>query len=87
MIHQIRLVCQNCHPDKTNGKHILVGYGFGDNHPIMGRLDPSRSGQELGCTSCHNPHSSGKKFLFVNDRPNSPDNLCFLCHTKVKVQS
>lgn len=83
---QIRLVCQNCHPDKTNGKHILGGYGFGDNHPIMGHLDPSHRGQELGCSSCHNPHSSGKKALLVNDEPNSPENLCLLCHTKIMVR-
>jgi predicted CXXCH cytochrome family protein len=87
LTQQIRLVCQNCHPDRTSGKHILGGYGFGDNHPIMGRLDPSRKGQELGCTSCHDPHSSGRKFLLVNDRPNSPENLCFLCHTKIMVRS
>lgn len=83
---QIRLVCQNCHPDRTNGKHILGGYGFGDNHPIMGPLDPSRRGQELGRSSCHNPHSSGKKALLVNDEPNSPENFCLLCHTKITVR-
>lgn len=86
LTQQIREVCRNCHPDKTNGKHILGGYGFGDNHPIRGHLDPSRKGQELGCTSCHNPHSSDKKVLLVNDGPNSPENLCLLCHTKITVR-
>jgi predicted CXXCH cytochrome family protein len=86
LTRQIRVVCQNCHPDKTNGKHILGGYGFGDNHPIMGHLDPSRKGQELGCTSCHNPHSSEKKVLLINDGPDSPANLCLQCHTKITVR-
>lgn len=86
LTQQVLSVCQTCHPDKTNGKHILGGHGFGDNHPIMGHLDPSRKGQELGCSSCHNPHSSGKKALLVNDEPNSPANLCLLCHTKITVR-
>jgi predicted CXXCH cytochrome family protein len=82
----VPFICQNCHPDKTSGKHILGGYGFGDNHPIQGRIDPSRKGQELGCASCHNPHSSQKKNLFVNDEAGSPENLCLLCHSKVAVR-
>jgi predicted CXXCH cytochrome family protein len=52
----------------------------------MGHLDPSRKGQELGCTSCHNPHSSEKKVLLVNDGPDSPANLCHQCHTKITVR-
>jgi predicted CXXCH cytochrome family protein len=79
-------LCQNCHPDKTNGKHILGGYGLGDDHPIQGRIDPSRKGKELGCVSCHNPHSSGKKNLFVNDEANRPANLCLICHIKLTVR-
>jgi predicted CXXCH cytochrome family protein len=79
-------LCQSCHPDKTNGKHILGGYGLGDNHPIQGRIDPSRKGHELGCSSCHHPHSSRKKNLLVNDEANSPANLCLVCHTKITVR-
>ena len=79
-------ICQNCHPDKNNGKHILAGYGFGDNHPIQGRLDPTRKGRELGCVSCHDPHSSSGRTLFVNDEASGSGNLCLLCHTKVTVR-
>ena len=79
-------VCQNCHPDKTNGKHILGGYGFGNDHPIQGRIDPSRKGRELGCVSCHDPHASQKTMLFVNDEAGNPENLCQLCHSKVTVR-
>lgn len=86
LTQQVPVVCRTCHPDKTNGKHILGGYGFGDNHPIMGYLDPSRKGQELGCSSCHDPHSSGKKALLVNDEQNSPENICLLCHTRITVR-
>jgi len=82
----VPFICQNCHPDKTNGKHILGSYGFGDNHPIQGRIDPSRKGQELGCASCHNAHSSQKKNLLVNDEAGSPENICLLCHSKVTVR-
>jgi predicted CXXCH cytochrome family protein len=80
------LLCQNCHPDKTNGKHILRAYGFGDNHPIQGRLDPIKKGRELSCVSCHNPHSSRKKGLLVNDAASSPAEICLVCHTKITVR-
>ena len=79
-------LCQNCHPDKINGKHILAGYGFGDNHPILGRIDPIRKGRELGCASCHDPHSSAKPHLFVNSEASDPDNLCMACHRKITVR-
>ena len=79
-------LCQNCHPDKTNGRHILQTFGFGDDHPIQGRIDPSRRGRELSCVSCHNPHSSGKKSLLVNDAASSPAVICLLCHTKITVR-
>jgi predicted CXXCH cytochrome family protein len=82
----VPFLCQNCHPDKTTGKHVLAGYGFVDNHPIHGRIDPSRKGRELGCVSCHRPHSSRKKNLLVNDDPASPASICMICHTKVTVR-
>jgi len=86
LTQQLPFLCQTCHPDKTDGKHVLGKYGFGDNHPIQGRIDPSRKGKELSCVSCHDPHSSGKKYHFVNDTANSPANLCLVCHTRVTVR-
>jgi predicted CXXCH cytochrome family protein len=79
-------LCLNCHPDKINGKHVFGSYTLGDNHPIQGRIDPRRKGRELGCVSCHNPHSSRKKYLHVNDEDTSPANICLICHTKVTVR-
>jgi len=79
-------LCTGCHPDKNSGRHILGGYGLGDNHPIRGQLDPAMKGRELGCTSCHHPHASGRKNLFINDTENAPDNLCLRCHIKITVR-
>jgi len=36
--------------------------------------DPDKPGKELGCTSCHDPHSSDYKRLFTAQR------LCLKCH-------
>lgn len=34
-----------------------------------------------GCTVCHNPHGSGKRFLLVSD----PRDFCLYCHDKAAV--
>lgn len=78
-------LCVTCHDDKSSGKHVIGGFGFGDMHPTRGIPDPVRDGRELSCTSCHNPHSSSLKHLFVNDTL-SPDNLCSMCHKKITIQ-
>jgi predicted CXXCH cytochrome family protein len=78
-------LCGVCHDGKSSGKHILAGYGLGDRHPASGRPDPARSGKELSCASCHNPHSSYGKFLFLDEAVKS-GNLCLLCHKKTIVR-
>jgi len=78
-------LCGTCHEGKTSGKHILAGYGLGDKHSTKGRPDPSRPGKEMSCTSCHSPHSSNGKFLFLDEAVHS-GNLCLLCHKKVIVR-
>lgn len=78
-------LCLMCHPDKTSGSHVLTGLGFGDKHPMSGKPDPSRKGRELSCTSCHNPHSSARRALFVSEGAKT-ENLCLLCHEKSYIR-
>jgi len=77
-------LCAMCHGDKSSGKHVLAGLGFGDTHPVSGKPDPSREGKELSCVSCHSPHSSSHKGLFVHDE--TKENLCLLCHKKSSLR-
>ena len=78
-------LCAMCHPDQSSGRHVLAGLGFGDTHPTDGRPDPSREGEELSCVSCHSPHSSSHKGLFVHDGKETK-NLCLLCHKKSSLR-
>jgi predicted CXXCH cytochrome family protein len=79
-------LCYTCHDEKQfSGRHVMAGFSAGDNHPVKGKPDPSKSGRELSCTSCHAAHSSNMKFLFTNETA-SPDNLCLMCHKKVIVR-
>lgn len=70
-------LCTNCHSREANGKHILgsLSLGIGERiHPVKGIPDPSNPSKELLCISCHNPHSSDFRRLFVQK------NLCKRCH-------
>ena len=78
-------LCAMCHPDKSSGRHVLAGLGFGDAHPVRGKPDPSREGKELSCVSCHSPHSSSHKGLLVLDGTKT-ENLCLLCHKKSSLR-
>jgi len=78
-------LCATCHDQQTSGRHVMAAFSASDTHPVKGRPDPSRSGRELSCTSCHNPHASEQKKLFTNEGK-SPGNLCLLCHKKIIVR-
>jgi predicted CXXCH cytochrome family protein len=78
-------LCTMCHPDKSSGKHVLAGLGFGDAHPVSGKPDPSREGKQLSCLSCHSPHSSVNKALLVHDGTTTKS-LCLLCHKKSSLR-
>ena len=77
-------LCMMCHPDNISGDHVLVGLAINDVHPVNGMPDPSRTGQDLSCVSCHTPHSSNHRKLFPQD--DQQENLCLLCHEKDYVR-
>lgn len=78
-------LCATCHDKQTSGRHVMAAFSASDTHPVKGKPDPSRSGRELSCTSCHNPHASGQKKLLPNEAK-SPGDLCLLCHKKIMVR-
>jgi predicted CXXCH cytochrome family protein len=70
-------LCTSCHSAEANGRHVLgvMSLGVGERvHPVKGVPDPSDPSRELVCISCHNPHSSEYRKLFVQR------NLCTKCH-------
>jgi predicted CXXCH cytochrome family protein len=77
-------LCTTCHDKQASGRHVTMSLDPLGNHPVKSKTDPTRPGRELTCTSCHTPHTSGAKRLFVNDRV-SVESLCLHCHTKVSV--
>ena len=74
-------LCTTCHSEKMEEKHPLVGFVFGEAHPVSGKPDPARPGFELSCTGCHNPHASNFRFFFQNDYSGEAI-LCLRCHKK-----
>jgi predicted CXXCH cytochrome family protein len=57
--------CTGCHKAEETGRHI-VSLPAGHIHPIKGVPDPKHPTKEMGCTSCHNPHSSNFAKLFLS---------------------
>lgn len=49
-------LCVTCHPDERDGAHAMSGTG--KEHPMSGGRDPRRTGREMSCTSCHDPHAA-----------------------------
>ena len=75
-------LCVTCHVDKASGIHVIAAFVFSDKgHPTKGFPDPARPGRRLSCSSCHNPHASNSKYLFVNGSPTT-FGLCSHCHHK-----
>jgi predicted CXXCH cytochrome family protein len=53
-------------------------------HPMGEGVKDPRSGGEVGCLSCHDPHGTGYEYMLV-DTANG--RLCVGCHTdKIKVR-
>lgn len=74
-------LCTNCHVEKASGRHVVLGFVFGDGHPLRGRPHPLKPGVELACSSCHNPHAAQVRFLWQFDAT-VREELCRTCHAK-----
>lgn len=74
-------LCTNCHAEKATGRHVVVGFVYGDGHPLKGRPHPLAPGVELACSSCHNPHAAQVRYLWQFD-VTVREELCRTCHAK-----
>ncbi|MBL8923048.1 MAG: hypothetical protein JNJ54_29635 [Myxococcaceae bacterium] len=74
-------LCTNCHTEKRGERHVVVGFVYGDSHPLQGRPHPFKERTEFGCPSCHNPHAAQARFLWQFD-VTTRDSLCRTCHQK-----
>jgi len=72
-------LCVNCHTDRGSGKHVLGDSFSTEGHPTRGKPDPVRTGKELSCASCHNPHASNYPHLWAFEAQDMFD-LCRKCH-------
>ncbi len=74
-------LCTNCHTEKASGRHVVLGFVYGDGHPLRGRPHPLKPGVELACSSCHNPHAAQVRYLWQFD-VTVREELCRTCHPK-----
>lgn len=74
-------MCTNCHTEKATDRHVVLGFVYGDSHPMRGRPHPMKPGQEFGCSGCHNPHAAQARYLWQYDKTVRED-LCRTCHPK-----
>lgn len=70
----INELCTSCH---TSLAGVTRGHPVGG-HPVEGVKDPRRPERMFACTSCHNPHGSGYKFLLIGDILGG--HVCSQCH-------
>ena len=76
--------CESCH-DEITGKHVMARISPNDSHPLKGRPDPLRTGRELSCSSCHNPHTVEQQRISTAGLK-SPAPICLRCHKKAMVR-
>jgi predicted CXXCH cytochrome family protein len=74
-------LCTNCHGEKRLDRHVVLGFVYGDSHPVRGRPHPVKPGVEFACSSCHNPHAAQVRYLWQFDATVRED-LCRTCHPK-----
>jgi predicted CXXCH cytochrome family protein len=74
-------LCTNCHSEKRGERHVVVGFVYGDSHPLRGRPHPLKERTEFSCPACHNPHAAQARFLWQFD-VTSRESLCRTCHQK-----
>jgi len=76
---EVNAVCLNCHEGLNVNMHFTTGVGKG--HPVAGYPDPSQSGRQLSCVSCHNPHGGASR-VFFDKTVTSAMMICQRCHKK-----
>ena len=73
-------LCTRCHAKVLTQPHVTRG-STGQKHPLRGVVNPSGSGEDISCASCHDPHQGTVAQLFkwgVEGR----FGLCAKCHNK-----
>lgn len=74
-------LCTTCHTEKRSERHVVVGFVYGDSHPVQGRPHPLKPNTEFACPACHNPHAAQARFLWQFDITKR-EVLCRTCHDK-----
>lgn len=74
-------LCTNCHTEKRTERHVVVGFVYGDSHPVQGRPHPLKPGVEFACPACHDPHAAQARFLWQFETTQR-EALCRTCHAK-----
>jgi predicted CXXCH cytochrome family protein len=74
-------LCTWCHTEKRTERHVVVGFVFGDSHPLYNRPHPLKPNVEFACPACHNPHAAQARFLWQFDAT-TRETLCRSCHAK-----
>lgn len=74
-------LCTNCHTEKRTERHVVVGFVYGDSHPLQGRPHPLKPGVEFACPACHDPHAAQARFLWQFETTQR-EGLCRTCHAK-----
>lgn len=78
----INELCLSCHESIKKAPHV-VRTTTGQGHPVSGFKDPSapKTGREMSCISCHNPHGNDVRYFFQNNAEDRMQ-LCQMCHNK-----
>jgi predicted CXXCH cytochrome family protein len=74
-------LCTNCHTEKAKERHVVLGFVYGDSHPLRGRPHPIKPGVDFACSGCHNPHAAQVRYLWQFDAT-VREELCRTCHPK-----
>lgn len=74
-------LCTSCHLEKRGERHVVVGFAYGDSHPLQQRPHPLKERTEFACPACHNPHAAKARFLWQFD-VTTRESLCRTCHQK-----